>query len=568
MEFDTRMNIFLLLDYHIYYGEEKSFIDAQELIKNIPSSTLLNYISGFGVNLYLSEFAEDTGKIQFSLVDSLLGKCGKIAQAKWVSVIESEQENKNTPIMFWSYSNLLFYGLIFKTFNNLDTRDLTEKEAQKVFDAYLIINGIANNRVEVKTDEFQKAIESDKIEDVTMPSFIYQRDYTSTTDFSNQLIRGIKFFQYLENNPKYEKLVQNYYQSKNISGHLRMFRNLLILFTETKIGNDLVQKCQLANLYNYDIANEVDLKFIETLCINAEITNYKADQSFGILRNKFLYKINKYMFLILDINFLIDQLYKAQVFSFNNFLKSKGEKVDFLAEKGKEFTESIFLKDVLEACFPHYVTYYGDYCKNSNNEELCDAYIRENSKICLIEFKDVLLNATAKNSADKETLLAEFNKKFIANQTNRPKGITQLINAIKDIESNSILFDKSIPPKDIEIYPVIIYTDLSFGVEGVNKKFKEKFRIEITKLNIEHLVIKDVTFINLNFFELREDYFSHKFMNLFTMIDEYHLHTTESNYLLTPFEVFSRFYMRNHVPQNLGQTTTYKELLATVIAAK
>jgi len=298
MEFDTRMSISLLLDYHIYYGIEKTYIDAQELIKDIPSITLLNYISGFGVNLYLSEHREDAGKIQFSLVDSLLGKCGKIAQAKWVSVIKSEQENNNYPIMFWNYSNLLFYGLIFQTFNNLDSRDLTEKEAQKVFDAYLIINGIANNKVVAKTDEFQKAKESDKIEDVTMPSFIYQRDYTSTVDFSNQLIRGIKFFRYLENNPKYNKLVQDYYQSKKVTGHLKMFKNLLIMFSETKIGDNSVLNCQLADLYEYNNANEVDLEYIETLCINDEIMNYKADQSFGILRNKFLYKVSKYKFLI------------------------------------------------------------------------------------------------------------------------------------------------------------------------------------------------------------------------------------------------------------------------------
>ena len=53
--FDTRMNIFLLLDHKEYYGSEKYLAEAEDLIKDIPSLTLLNYISGFGVNLYLNE---------------------------------------------------------------------------------------------------------------------------------------------------------------------------------------------------------------------------------------------------------------------------------------------------------------------------------------------------------------------------------------------------------------------------------------------------------------------------------------------------------------------------------
>ena len=55
--------------------------------------------------------------------------------------------------------------------------------------------------------------------------------------------------------------------------------------------------------------------------------------------NKFLYKISKFKFLILNVNFLLDQFYKAQIFSFNAFIKGKNIKGEFLSEKGKKFTE-------------------------------------------------------------------------------------------------------------------------------------------------------------------------------------------------------------------------------------
>jgi hypothetical protein len=565
---DTRVRIFTLLEYKEYYGQNKTIEDAEELIRNIPSVTLLNYLSGFGVNLYSHDNDENTGKIQFMLVSNLLNKCNATVQQKWVSEVQKQAEKGFSPIMFWNYSNLLFYGIIFKTFNSYSSRDLTGDEAKKVFDAYLIINGIANSKIQIEEETLKKANALDKIEDVTMPSFIYQKDYASSLDFSNQVTRGIAFFKYLENDQKYKDLVLEYYKSKNVTGYLRLFKNLMILFTEINVGNDLARRNQLANLQKYFTNNEIDLAYIETHCINSEIANYIQDESFGTLRNKFLYKLNKFQFFTLNVNFLLDQFYKAQIFSFNAFLKSKSIKGEFLSEKGKNFTEGIYLPTVLDTCFPYFEKFYGDYCINSKKEELCDAYLRESNKICLIEFKDVLLNASAKNSGDKEKLFTELEKKFLANQTNKPKGITQLINAIKDIEENSVSFDSTIPTTELEIYPIIVYTDSSFGIEGVNKYFKEKFLKEIESLNLQNILVKDVTFINLNYFEINEDYFNQKYLDIFKVLNGYFNHTKEASYTLTPFEVFSRFYMNTYVPENLGSTSSFNKNLTSILTAK
>ncbi len=565
---DTRVRIYVLLDHNEYYGVDKTIDDAIELIRDIPSATLMNYLSGFAVNLYLYDNDEHTGKMQFMLVSSLLDKCDTSVQQKWLAEVKKQAEKGFTPIMFWNYSNLLFYGLIFKTFNSNSSRDLTGDEAKKVFDAYLIINGIANSKIQIEEEIIKKADEANKIEDVTMPSFIYQKDYASSIDFSNQVTRGIAFFKYLESDPKYKDLVLEYYKSKNVNGYLRLFKNLMVLFTEINIGKDLVKRNQLANLQEYFIGKEVDLAYIDTLCINTVIANYTEDESFGILRNKFLFKLNKFQFLILNVNFLLDQFYKAQIFAFNAFLKSKNIKGEFLSEKGKNFTEGIYLPTVLNTCFPHFTRFYGDKCLNSKKEELCDAYLRESTKVCLIEFKDVLLNASVKNGADKEKLFAELEKKFLANQANKPKGVTQLLNAVKDIESNFIVFDSLAPKTSLKIYPIIIYTDTTFGIEGVNKYFKEKFAKEIDSLKLRHIIVKDVTFINLNYFEIHEDYFNQKYLDIFKVLNGYFEHTKGIKFALTPFEVFSRFYMNTYVPENLGSTSSFQKHIRNILTAK
>ncbi len=563
---DTRVRVFLLLDYKSYYGVEKSIADAEDLIRDIPSITLLNYLSAFNVNIYGHDNDEYTGKVQSNLAGSLLSKCDNEVQKKWVFEVEKHANEGHSPIMFWNYSNLLFYGPIFKTFNHLPSRDLTGDEAKRFFDAYLIINGIANDRITIDEERLKEADKNGKVEEITMSSLMYQRDYMSSTDFQNQVVRGVSFFEYLENDSKYKEYIQEYYATKNVSGYLRMFKNLLTLFCEINVEGD--QRMQLANLRKFFSEEEkfdLDLDYFETICINSEIQTYTSDESFGLLRSRPLYKLNQYQFFILNVNFLLDQFYKSQVFSFVSFLRSKEVKGEFLADKGKNFMESISLKMTFDNCFPSNIKFYGDACLNSDKEELCDVYLKEKNKICLVEFKDVLLSAAIKNSGDKEKLFAELKKKFVANQSNKPKGITQLINAINDIELNNVSFDDSFSKENLEIYPLIVYTDSSFGMEGVNKMFKEMFLEEINKQDLS-ITVKEVTFINLSYFENHEDYFNQNYLNLFQLLENYHAHTLNTNYSLTSFEVFSRFYMNDNVPENL-ESVSFMKLTERIIAA-
>ena len=168
----------------------------------------------------------------------------------------------------------------------------------------------------------------------------------------------------------------------------------------------------------------------------------------------------------------------------------------------------------------------------------------------------------------KRSCLPSLKKKFLANQANKPKGVTQLLNAVEDIEYNSVSFDNSVPKANLEIYPVIIYTDTTFGIEGVNKYFKEKFTIGINNLKLQNVVVKEVTFINLNYFEIHEDYFNQNYLDIFKVLNGYFGHTKDVNFALTPFEVFSRFYLNTYIPENLGSASSFQKHIRSIINAK
>lgn len=122
---DTRRRLITLVDYHEYYGEDKSIDDAVALIANIPSLSLINYISGFNIQLYLKE---DDGNIQFKLIDLLLGCQERSIIDEYCTNVQKLGNENRMPIFFYRYSNYRFYDLIFSIFNNQECRDLTSEE--------------------------------------------------------------------------------------------------------------------------------------------------------------------------------------------------------------------------------------------------------------------------------------------------------------------------------------------------------------------------------------------------------------------------------------------------------
>ncbi|CAM1346817.1 hypothetical protein [Tenacibaculum insulae] len=566
MNIDTRMNLYVLVDYNDFFGKHKNYDEAKELINKISSRNLLEYISFFSVNLFLNENNENTGKTQFNLVNRLLGNCGKDKQLKWTSTIKEIAQKGHSPIMFWNYSNLLFQNLILENYNELEYKQLSNIDLFNIFKAYLIINSLANGRIKIKKDQITKADEQDKIEELLIPSLIYQRDYISTLEYTSQLTRGVYFFKYLDSEKKHQLHIKEYYNSYNLNTYKELLVSLLVMFTEINIGIPDKERNYILNLKDSINANFISLKFIEKFCINSEVSNYKYDDSFGFLRRKFLYQISKYEYLILDVNFLINQFYSAQVFSFNSFLKKKKYKGNFLSEKGKDFTEEKYLPIIINSCFPNYINFFGTSCINSSNDELCDVYVRSSNKICLIEFKDVMLNSIAKNEGNKEKVFNEFNKKFISNQKGKPKGISQLINAINDINNNDgVSFDKIIGSETQEIYPIILYTDLSFGTEGINKVFNEKFQEKLKDIKLNNIKIKKIIFINLTFFENNEDYFNKGLINIFDLIDSYIKHIEEPQFMMSTIEVYTRIYMNEKKIIELGTPSSFNKVQGELI---
>lgn len=549
---DTRIQLYQLAEYSELYGVKQNIEYVKDLLKDIPSTTLINYISGFNMFLYLND---QEYELQKEILRNLLGKMTTSDRNDILTRIKDAESKASTRyIFFWNYSNVLFYDLIFQLHNNLPCRDLTSAETKRFFDAYLIINEQANNEIDINNKDFQDALNGLGLEDLTVASFMQQRDYISNLDFRNQIIRGKKFFEYLDKHSLYGSKMPDYYSALGINNYSDIVFTIgLIVIMTNCVEKAFEQRKQIFEI-PIDHKPLISESYLDSLCINEFVGKNKS--YIKILKDRSLYRISPGQYYILDISNVINQLYKSQIFRLKAFLGDS----EFLNIKAKEFSEEILLRDVLGKAFSSYSKFSVDN-PDSKNNELCDCYIRNNNNICIVEFKDVMINDNDKTSKQVDTLFSALNIKFVKNQRGKPKGLKQLLNAISDIDENGISFDNDIPEK-INIYPVIIYTDNSFGADGLNSHYRKVFSEEV---NTNNMSVKNLVFINLSYFEMHWEYFANGSLELFSFIDEYNKHIQRDEYKMTPFEVFSRVYLKQKNIPDLPESDEFKQTLAEVM---
>ena len=176
---DTRIQLYQLAEYSELYGVKQNIEYVKDLLKDIPTTTLINYISGFNIFLYLND---QEYELQKKILNNLLNKMTTSDRSDILNRIKQAESKVNAQyIFFWNYSNALFYDLIFQIHNNLPCRDLTSIETKRFFDAYLIINEQANNEIDTNNKDFQDALNGLGFEDITVANFMQQRDYTSVS---------------------------------------------------------------------------------------------------------------------------------------------------------------------------------------------------------------------------------------------------------------------------------------------------------------------------------------------------------------------------------------------------
>lgn len=502
-------NVVLRLEFHhIFPKEEKK--DIIEYLKLISKISLENIIGFFNsnpsINFHNFFNNPEIGQEIFQKVEKY---CIENNISSIPQVVSTEASIKISEIILANKDILI-------TNNNL--KENTDRDEINLFKAFLLINETINKSGNLSLESSTESI--DKITDIMIALKFSTSDIGVYEDVDFELLKLSYVTSY-----KFEALIE--FLSENEENQY-LINDLCSFFKQTSI-NELRKQVDFLNvqilhlrqnkLFKFKVDEPESIAFLDSL-ISEQI---EEDLDFLHLRNYPLYKMDKETYIIINAFFVLDKFTKSIFFllkdCFNKKNNLKSNDRTFFNFYNKDFSENYLMKNVLNNIFSK--KYFIKHEILDTNESEPDYYIRHNKDIYLFEYKDVLIAKDVKISSDINKITNALEGKFLKNPSNSKRiGIGQIITHIEAISSNNFIYDKEIKKKSYNIYPILLLSDRTLEIPGINHMLNKWF-IGNLKIENKYLNVKKLTIIDLDTLIFFEQFLKSKDKNFKCLLDEH-----------------------------------------------
>lgn len=344
------------------------------------------------------------------------------------------------------------------------------------------------------------------------PLLLQETDENESIRIEYEMFRLKYFIDGITNeHPKLKGVINSFFKEKGFDDYRTYASCIAIFFLDyiTSFTNNDKLKMWIKG-------DEKIQKMLDPLVINdVVVDSYLSLKTHPV----YYYKGNYY---IIHWNYLLSQIYIGTFMGLKARIESCGIK-EIKTEVGT-IMERTFLKNVLTVSFGEL---WQHVLFDDNKEGLPDAMFRMGNNLFVIELKDNLMREDVMESCDYEYIEKHFYKTFIRSSEKRKKGITQLCLYIKNFINNK--YEKNGFPYNgkLNIYPIIMYTDYKYRINGLNHYFGENFK-ELVKaddllMSVTHR-LHPLTVIGLDCMFNLQMKFQHKKVKFADAIDKYHKH--------------------------------------------
>lgn len=539
---DTQIKVFAIINFrNIFPQEQKPTIN--ELLKGIPTCSILKIIGYFMAQVHANEDnIELQSKIFNFWLDVQEDKVKQTIKIKFDEFIDNKKSNFQ---FFSNITSLYFIQYLFVNYNSDVDRELTADEELRLFKAYLIVSEEWSD----KEVEFlsQSPKNEDELVAYILPFQMKHNEIQSYKDFRAQFIKAIYFFQFLEQDKDLGKYLPDFLGKYGLKTWKEYLMNALtpyiLSLSEGKKPSILV----------FNESHNLEVDFWDTFCI--KLDDYSPKSDFLELRESPVFKLQDFNYIFYNFNFVIDKLYQALQFVFSKLLIEKGVVENFGNFKSKyyseQFSENFMFYKTIEYCFinqKNIISFNGEQLADLLGEKGPDYYIRIDNHLILIEFKDVLMGAGPKVSYDFNQISAEISRKLVKNEGGHAKGVGQLARFINEMPVGGFDFDP-IDGDKINIYPIMVVTDTSFTLFGINFLLQQEFLKLINLSDCKD--IKWLSLIGLDTFLLYQDSFNENRISLFDILIGYDFGCKQekSIYKFSSLDKYFIDYINNnHIP--------------------
>jgi hypothetical protein len=463
-----------------------------------------------------------------------------------------------TPLIMDGYVIFALHAIVelvnreVSNFRVLEEAELPEYEGLGMLKA---IVAVSDEMTERDTFLHQDKIEAaklggDNLIKLLWPHLIKQYEFSNEPDAILECYKGMAFISYLERHPKFGNIAKSYFESLGCSCGQDYLHRIISLVTE------YIKRDQSDNddHYFFNVKVSTYEPVLEALVIDhKEIQDNPAKQfDYRGLKEKPILKIAENHYIVPYWYYLLNALFNGLIFSFYrnseigalfNPLNKDGGYIDgqdpglgkFKGIVGKEFSEDVLFKNTMKTCFnrKHETLLFFDDHEKFNP----DCYYRKGHDIFIIEFKDYLLSSEVIQSNSYEKIKEEIDKKFVSYTVEekgkvkvKEKGISQLARHIERLALDQELFwkldvkaaNQKLNLKKMNIYPVIIQTNIYFDIPGINDYLNQILQTRLSAAADSFRSVKPFTMVNFQYFFDRLLLFADSRLELNQEIEYYH----------------------------------------------
>lgn len=502
-----------MISYSQVYADERPSVES--LISGIPTDEAVEWCS------YIV-FRKDNLKI---------GECDLHILVPLLFSFESELQHKLTDYLGPSYNGIDMlidrYSFLKLTsfliaHHNEEHHELTNEERTRLFKAYLVFCDEYLERIG-SGESIPAKYTSDDMLKCYMPIQMLTNAIDAFSDSSLEVIKGKWFFvDFASTDKKFKQYVEDFIKAKGYPNAIEYLGYIFNAIASATVNEPPT------NIMMFGESSGPWINFMNSMCANPK--DFVEDDDLNALRSKPVYKIADDKFAILFSKFFVDKLFPGLLFDMASTLASIGtfddEVVAYRSIKqqvGERFSEQYMLYrtlvNTLSRRMP--VRICGRDLHKVVKSGEPDYYARRNNRVFVFEFKDVRLDSQTISSCDYETIRQKLYNTFVFNEEGKPKGVKQLANVIENKLPEIISkIDTTVPDGMLKIYPVLVYTDSSFDIEGINYYLNGVLRSVIGSVD-ERFQVKDLVMVNLNLLMKLENYFRNGKVELDKVVNEY-----------------------------------------------
>lgn len=370
----------------------------------------------------------------------------------------------------------------------------TPDEELGILKLFLVHNHEANESLKAKLETDFKG--EQKMYQLFWTNLLPTSTYLQKKDFIISMYKSVKFLTYLE---KFKPdFLKNYLQIYGLDNKMRIVWMLFELQANSykKEKDQYVSYFTKGQLDHNNVAQSLLLDLV-----NGSRKEYA--KNLKGLRASPLIKYANGDIGISDWNFIIAKYFDGLVFDF--FYKSglnTGQHTDFdnyNNDLGSNFSNPMFM-DLMSSMFKKdgiIALREGEKNKDCNY----DFYIRIRNHVFLFEFKDIFFPI----KGSYEEIKAVLDERLTGE-----KGVGQIIKQIEKLSKNPASFDDfgEYSIDRLFIHPVIVYTDSSFGMTGINHYLNSNFKDNLShEVKSKFFYINPLSMVHLDFFLERFELF-------------------------------------------------------------